>query len=65
MRKFIHCFVRDGRGLWRCVAAGSLDLPSGRVQVVPGSVFVRGTRFMNVDLAELLEEHYEKDQARR
>jgi hypothetical protein len=39
-------------------------LPSGRVQVTPGSVFVRGTSFMNVDLAKLLDEQYEKDQRR-
>jgi len=29
-----------------------------RVQVAPGSRFTKGTRFMGVDLAELLEAEY-------
>ena len=61
MRSFIRCFVREDQGAWRCIAPANLDLPSGRIQVTPGSVFVRGTEFMNVDVARLLEEQYEKD----
>jgi hypothetical protein len=53
---FIKCFVRDAFGAWRCVAPGTLELPTGRVQVTPGMVFVQGRRFMNVDLAALLDE---------
>ncbi len=64
MKNFIRAFVRDTHGAWRCVEPAELDLPGGRVQVTPGSVFVRGTRFMNVDLAALLEEQYEKDRRR-
>ena len=60
MHDFIKAFLRDGHGAWRCIAPASIDLPSGRIQVVPGSVFVRGTRFMNVDLAVLLEEQHQK-----
>ncbi len=55
MRDFIRAFVRDEYGAWRCIEPAELDLPGGRIQVTPGSVFVRGTRFMNVDLAELLD----------
>jgi hypothetical protein len=36
-----------------------LELPQGRIQVTPGTVFTRGTKFMNVDVAELLDEQYE------
>jgi len=59
--KFIKCFIRDDFGAWRCIAPATLDLPGGRVQVTPGAVFVRGTQFMNVDLARLLDEQAQKD----
>jgi hypothetical protein len=58
VQDFIKSFVRDAAGAWRCVHSATLDLPSGRIQVNPGSVFVKGTRFMNVDLAQLLDEQY-------
>jgi hypothetical protein len=61
VHNFIRHFVRERPGCWRCESDGDLDLPQGRVQVVAGSVFVRGTRFMNVDLAALLEEQYAKE----
>jgi len=64
VEKFIKSFVRDAHGAWRCIAPADIDLPSGRVQVTPGTVFVKGTQFMNVDLAELLEAQYEKDRRR-
>jgi len=38
----------------------SLDLPSGRIQVAPGTRFTRGTMFMGIDLAAMLDEHFEK-----
>jgi hypothetical protein len=60
VQNFIKHFVRDAYGAWRCIAPVTLDLPSGRVQVTPGSVFTRGTKFMNVDLAEFLDKEYEK-----
>jgi hypothetical protein len=59
MRNFIRHFVRDSYGAWRCVEPATLDLPQGRVQVTPGTVFTRGTRFMNVDIAEMLDRQYE------
>ena len=60
MENFIKAFVRDSYGAWRCIAPATLELPGGRIQVTPGSVFVKGTRFMNVDLATLLEAEYER-----
>lgn len=60
MHRFIQGFVREPTGAWRCVKASTLDLPTGRIQVAPGSVFMKGTRFMNIDLAELLETEWRK-----
>lgn len=56
LQDFIKHFVRDAFGAWRCIEPAELDLPQGRVQVTPGTVFTRGTKFMNVDVAELLDE---------
>ena len=64
VQDFIKSFVRDAAGAWRCIHPATLDLPTGRIQINPGSVFVKGTRFMNVDLAQLLEEHYGVDPQR-
>jgi len=65
VKAFLECFVRDGEGRWRCIQAATLHLPTGRVQVNPGSVFVKGQRFMNVDLAEYLDAEARKPQAER
>jgi len=64
VQTFIKAFVRDAPGAWRCVAPATLDLPSGRIQVNPGSLFISGERFMNVDVAKLLEEEYKRQQSR-
>ena len=61
LENFIRAFARDRHGAWRCIHPANIELPSGRIQVTPGSVFTRGTRFMNVDLAELLDMEYEKE----
>jgi hypothetical protein len=47
-----------------CVAACQVDLPGGRVQVAAGTRFAVGTRFMDVDIAELLDREYENTRAR-
>jgi hypothetical protein len=62
MDKFIKHFRRDPFGVWICVSAAELNLPQGRIQVTVGSRFARGTTFMNVDLAQLLEAEYERQQ---
>ena len=61
MRLFIKHFRRDGQGAWLCVTPATLDLPSGRIQVSAGSRFTLGTTFMNLDLAKLLDEQYQRD----
>lgn len=64
MQEFIKHFRRDSAYSWSCLEPAELTLPSGRIQVTPGSRFVRGTKFMGVDLAELLEEAYQRRQQR-
>ena len=59
MQNFIKHFARESNG-WRCIEPATLDLAGGRVQVAPGTVFVRGTSFMNIDLAKMLDEEHER-----
>ncbi len=65
MQQFIKHFHRDPFGVWVCVSEAELMLPQGRIQVTVGSRFAKGTKFMNVDLATLLEEQWMKDQGLR
>ncbi len=64
MQDFIKHFVRDALGAWRCIEPATINLPEGRIQVTPGAVFTKGTKFMNVDLAELLDAEYFKSRDR-
>ena len=65
MQNFIRNFIRIGPGRWKCVKASDYQSPGGRIQVCAGSRFFRGTSFMGIDLAKLLDEQYEKDSSRR
>ena len=60
MHEFTKKFVREGEGIWLCVTAAELELPGGRIQVAVGTRFTRGTRYMGVDLARLLDEQYRR-----
>lgn len=60
LQNFIKHFRRLGQGVWVCVEPATLELPQGRIQVTPGSQFTTGTRFMNVELARLLDDQYER-----
>lgn len=64
MEKLIEHFVRLEPGKWTCVRSAEFNAPNGRIRVAIGSTFTRGTDFMGVDLAELLDEQYEQDQRR-
>ena len=64
MEHFIRHFVRIHTGKWTCVRNGEFDGPNGRIQVAIGSTFTRGTVFMGIDLAQWLDEEYEKLQPR-
>ena len=58
VENFIKHFAREGEGVWACVEPVELLLPSGRIQVTAGTRFTRGTVFMGVELAKLLDEQY-------
>jgi hypothetical protein len=62
VHEFIKHFRREGEGTWVCVAPATLSLPQGRIQVTAGSRFTRGTKFMNIEIAALLEQQRTKDQ---
>ena len=64
MENFIKHFVRIAPGHWTCVRNGEFDGPNGRIQVTAGSIFTRGTHFMGADLAQWLDEHYERAMGR-
>lgn len=61
MQTFITHFRKEPNGAWTCIEPADLLLPSGRIQVTPGSRFLRGTTFMGIDLAALLDEQDDKD----
>jgi hypothetical protein len=65
MEQFIKHFRREAPGIWVCEETANMQLPEGRIQVTPGSRFTLGTSFMNVDLARILEDAYQKGSARR
>ena len=64
MKDFIRHFVRIEPGKWTCVRDGEFQGPNGRIQVTIGSTFAKGTNFMGIDMAELLEEQYEQNNGR-
>ena len=65
MENFIKHFRREGGGHWVCVEPATLELPAGRVQVTPGTQLTIGAKFMNVDLARMLDEEYSRAYKRR
>jgi hypothetical protein len=60
MQNFIKHFRRQSVGIWICVEPATLDLAQGRIQVTPGACFTLGTKFMNIELARLLEDEYNR-----
>jgi hypothetical protein len=60
MEQFIKNFSRQGAGDWICVQDATLDMPQGRVQVTEGSRFIVGMKFMNVDIARMLDAEYSR-----
>jgi hypothetical protein len=64
VKVFITRFRREGAGNWLCVAPATLELAQGRVQVAAGTRVTIGTKFMNVDVARLLDEEYSRGHTR-
>jgi hypothetical protein len=61
VQDFVKHFIRDGIGRWNCVEPAVVDLPVGHIEVAPGTRLVRGTNFMGVDVAKLLDDEYNKE----
>jgi hypothetical protein len=55
-----HDLRRDELRGWVCEEPTELDLPQGRVQAPQGHLFIVGNKFMNVDVARLLDEEYSR-----
>ena len=60
MDEFIKNFRQVRAGVWECHSAADIQTSSGRVQVTPGMVFTVGTKFMNADIARMLDEEYSR-----
>lgn len=65
MQDFIRHFVRAPGGEWLCVEQAELNTPQGRIQVAAGTMLKRGTLFMGLELARMLDEQAERDGYRR
>jgi hypothetical protein len=60
MHDFARRFMREAEGVWVCVEAAELLTPAGRIQVAVGARLMAGTRYMGMDVAHMLEEHYRR-----
>ena len=66
MRQFSIHFEREREGVYRCVSSATFLLPNGhKIEIAPNTVLSRGTSFMGIDLAEMLEEHHKRLQPSR
>ena len=63
MKIFVRHFIREAQGVWKCVAPAELALVNGSIKVTPGSRFTAGTVIQGVEIAQLLEEEYERTRA--
>jgi hypothetical protein len=57
-----RAFWRNEDGSWICIDPVTLDHPSGRIQLSPGTTLLPGEIFMGVDVAAWLDE---QDQLRK
>ena len=62
MQHLLRHFVGEGPGRWTCVEGVDVHTPAGRMQVTAGTRFVRGTKFMNFDVAAALDQEYSEAQ---
>ena len=63
VEEFIKHFRRERAGVWVCEQPASLHLPQGRIEAKPDTRFVVGTKFMNVDVARLLDAEYSRQRS--
>ena len=64
VENFIRHFVRVSAGTWTCVRDGEFTGPNGRIQVTVGTTFTRGTNYMGMDVAQWLDEQFDKTKPR-
>ena len=61
MQRFSKHFEREAEGIFRCVTPATFPLPNGQqIEVAPPTVLTRGTSFMSIDLAAMLEAYYQR-----
>jgi hypothetical protein len=60
MDKFIKRFRAASRARGFAWNRRRLLLPEGRIQVAVGTRLTRGTNFMGIDLAAMLEDHHKQ-----
>ena len=58
MERYTKHFRRETDGAWTCISHTEIRSSLGRVQVAAGSRFEPGTRFMGVDIVQLLEQEF-------
>jgi len=56
MSDLMQAFRRNADGSWTCVAATTLNQPSGPVRFTEGATFRPGTMFMGIKVANFLDE---------
>ena len=62
MRNFLRCFERERDGVWRCKTFATLLLPEGKkVEIDTQTVLVRGSSYMGLDLAQMLDDQHQQD----
>ena len=60
MQSFIKHFVRDGSGAWVCVERAEFSLAEWANPSNSRARFTPGTILMEIDLATLLDEEYDR-----
>jgi len=62
-RDFVTHFRREGYGVFRCMKPAVLYLADGKkIEVASGTMLILGALYMGLNLGELLEREYQRDQ---
>ena len=63
VEEFIKHFRRERAGVWVCEKPATLHLRHRHIEAKPDARFVVGTKFMNVDVARLLDAEYSRQRS--
>jgi len=58
LRDVRESFWRNEDGSWICIDPVTIEHPTGRVQVSPGTMLTPGMLFMGIDLATWLDQQF-------